>query len=184
MTQQEQQPQHFMAELYRRHERLMYYIAGNYTADAFQREDIVQAALVALMRNEATLRTLSEPARLSYIAAAVRNTAINARKRTQRETAQCVSMEDLPEELPQTQMLGAEIKYLEKERREALLAKFRELPVIIGSFEPLSSKMSVLTKTFWPIILPSFSITKSSSGTKSAQSLSLLSTKCSVQPGA
>ena len=128
MTQQEQQPQHFMAELYRRHERLMYYIAGNYTADAFQREDIVQAALVALMRNEATLRTLSEPARLSYIAAAVRNTAINARKRTQRETAQCVSMEDLPEELPQTQMLGAEIKYLEKERREALLAKFRELP--------------------------------------------------------
>ena len=80
------------------------------------------------MRNEATLRTLSEPARLSYIAAAVRNTAINARKRTQRETAQCVSMEDLPEELPQTQMLGAEIKYLEKERREALLAKFRELP--------------------------------------------------------
>ncbi len=125
MTQQEQQPQHFMAELYRRHERLMYYIAGNYTADAFQREDIVQAAL---MRNEATLRTLSEPARLSYIAAAVRNTAINAWKRTQRETAQCVSMEDLPEELPQTQMLGAEIKYLEKERREALLAKFRELP--------------------------------------------------------
>lgn len=88
MTQQEQQPQHFMAELYRRHERLMYYIAGNYTTDAFQREDIVQAALVALMRNEATLRTLSEPARLSYIAAAVRNTAINARKRTQRETAQ------------------------------------------------------------------------------------------------
>ena len=124
MTQQDQQPQHFMAELYRRHERLMYYIAGNYTADAFQREDIVQAALVALMRNEATLRTLSEPARLSYIAAAVRNTAINAWKRTQRETAQCVSMEDLPEELPQTQML----KYLEKERREALLAKFRELP--------------------------------------------------------
>lgn len=61
MTQQEQQPQHFMAELYRRHERLMYYIAGNYTTDAFQREDIVQAALVALMRNEAPLRTLSEP---------------------------------------------------------------------------------------------------------------------------
>ena len=78
------------------------------------------------------MRRRSEPcqnrARLSYIAAAVRNTAINARKRTQRETAQCVSMEDLPEELPQTQMLGAEIKYLEKERREALLAKFRELP--------------------------------------------------------
>lgn len=29
MTQQEQQPQHFMAELYRRHERLMYYIVGS-----------------------------------------------------------------------------------------------------------------------------------------------------------
>ena len=59
--------QRFMEEVYCRHERLMYYIAGNYTADAFQREDIVQAALVALMRNEATLRTLSEPARLSTL---------------------------------------------------------------------------------------------------------------------
>lgn len=58
--------QDFMAELYLKHERLMYYIAGNYTKDLFRREDIVQAALIALMRNEATLHSLSDSARLSY----------------------------------------------------------------------------------------------------------------------
>lgn len=54
--------QDFMAELYLKHERLMYYIAGNYTKDLFRREDIVQAALIALMRNEATLHSLSDSA--------------------------------------------------------------------------------------------------------------------------
>ena len=41
--------QDFMAELYLKHERLMYYIAGNYTKDLFRREDVVQAALIALL---------------------------------------------------------------------------------------------------------------------------------------
>ncbi len=99
MTQQEKEkPQHFMAEMYLKHERLMYYIASKYTKDTFQREDVVQAALIALMRNEATLQKLSEPAQLSYIAAAVRNTAINALKREQRESVRCISIEDVPDD--------------------------------------------------------------------------------------
>lgn len=48
----------FMEDLYRRHERLMYYIAGKYTANAQRREDIVQTAVVSLLRKEATLRRL------------------------------------------------------------------------------------------------------------------------------
>ena len=119
--------QDFMAELYLKHERLMYYIAGNYTKDLFRREDIVQAALIALMRNEATLHSLSDSARLSYIASAVRNTAINALRREQRESSQCVSIEEIPAELLHAQALWPEIKNIEMEHRQELLAKFQEL---------------------------------------------------------
>ena len=114
--------QDFMAELYLKHERLMYYIAGNYTKDLFRREDIVQAALIALMRNEATLHSLSDSARLSYIASAVRNTVINALRREQ-----CVSIEEIPAELLHAQALWPEIKNIEMEHRQELLAKFQEL---------------------------------------------------------
>ena len=48
----------FMEDLYRRHDRLMYFIAGKYTANAQKREDIVQTAVVSLLRKEATLRRL------------------------------------------------------------------------------------------------------------------------------
>ena len=46
--------QRFMEEVYCRHERLMYYIAGKYTESPVEREDIVQAAVLSLLRNEAT----------------------------------------------------------------------------------------------------------------------------------
>lgn len=128
MTQQEKEkPQHFMAEMYLKHERLMYYIASKYTKDTFQREDVVQAALIALLRNEATLHNLSDSARLSYIASAVRNTAINALRREQRESVQCVSIEEIPAELLHARALWPEIKNIEMEHRQELLAKFQEL---------------------------------------------------------
>ena len=43
--------QRFMEEVYCRHERLMYYIAGKYTESPVEREDIVQAAVLSLLRN-------------------------------------------------------------------------------------------------------------------------------------
>ena len=47
-----------MEDLYRRHDRLMYFIAGKYTANAQKREDIVQTAVVSCFEKEATLRRL------------------------------------------------------------------------------------------------------------------------------
>ena len=70
----------FMEDIYLKHERLMYYIAGKYSEVSVQREDIVQTAVLSLLKNEATLQRLPPYAQINYIAAAVRNTAINTIK--------------------------------------------------------------------------------------------------------
>lgn len=117
----------FMENLYLRHERLMYFIAGKYTANAQKREDIVQTAVVSLLRKEATLRRLPPYAQINYIAAAVRNTAINALKREQKELDRCISLEDLTETFPTQFMPSAEAITLEKELQKDLLAVFQEM---------------------------------------------------------
>ena len=117
----------FMENLYLRHERLMYFIAGKYTANAQKREDIVQTAVVSLLRKEATLRRLPPYAQINYRAAAVRNTAINALKREQKELDRCISLEDLTETFPTQFMPSAEAITLEKELQKDLLAVFQEM---------------------------------------------------------
>lgn len=116
-----------MEDLYLRHERLMYFIAGKYTANAQKREDIVQTAVVSLLRKEATLRRLPPYTQINYIAAAVRNTAINALKREQKELDRCISLEDLTETFPTQFMPSAEAITLEKELQKDLLAVFQEM---------------------------------------------------------
>ena len=111
----------FMEDIYLKHERLMYYIAGKYSEVSVQREDIVQTAVLSLLKNEATLQRLPPYAQINYIAAAVRNTAINTIKRDQKENAH------LTEDFPQTHIPGAEVRYLEKERQEELLTAFQEM---------------------------------------------------------
>ena len=117
----------FMENLYLRHERLIYFIAGKYTANAQKREDIVQTAVVSLLRKEATLRRLPPYAQINYIAAAVRNTAINALKREQKELDRCISLEDLTETFPTQFMPSAEAITLEKELQKDLLAVYQEM---------------------------------------------------------
>ena len=116
-----------MEDLYLRHERLMYFIAGKYPANAQKREDIVQTAVVSLLRKEATLRRLPPYTQINYIAAAVRNTAINALKREQKELDRCISLEDLTETFPTQFMPSAEAITLEKELQKDLLAVFQEM---------------------------------------------------------
>ena len=95
--------------------------------DAQKREDIVQTAVVSLLRKEATLRRLPPYAQINYIAAAVRNTAINALKREQKELDRCISLEDLTETFPTQFMPSAEAIILEKELQKDLLAVFQEM---------------------------------------------------------
>ena len=131
----------FMEDIYLKHERLMYYIAGKYSEVSVQREDIVQTAVLSLLKNEATLQRLPPYAQINYIAAAVRNTAINtwlyqsgkvslsplAIKRDQKEAARCIPLDDLTEDFPQAHIPGAEVRYLEKEKQEELLTAFQEM---------------------------------------------------------
>ena len=56
----------FMEDIYRKHERLMYYIAGKYSEVSVQQEDIVQTAVLSLLKNEATLQRLPPYACLLY----------------------------------------------------------------------------------------------------------------------
>ena len=98
----------FMEDIYRKHERLMYYIAGKYSEVSVQREDIVQTAVLSLLKNEATLQRLPPYAQINYIAAAVRNTAINTIKRDQKEAARCIPLDDLTEDFSQAHIPGAE----------------------------------------------------------------------------
>lgn len=115
------------SSIYLKHERLMYYIAGKYSEVSAQREDIVQTAVLSLLKNEATLQRLPPYAQINYIAAAVRNTAINTIKRDQKETARCIPLDDLTEDFPQAHIPGAEVRYLEKEKQEELLTAFQEI---------------------------------------------------------
>ena len=124
----------FMEDLYRRHERLMYFIAGKYTANAQKREDIVQTAVVSLLRKEATLRRLPPYAQINYIAAAVRNTAINALKREQKELDRYISLEDLTETFPTQFMPSAEAIRAEDMSNDAVLFSFIISPCYRGLF--------------------------------------------------
>lgn len=115
----------FMEELYRRHERLMYYIAGKYAELSVQREDIVQTAVLSLIKKETTLQQLPPYAQVSYIAATVRNTAINTIQRERRESARCIPLDDFVENFSQEHIPGVEAKYLERERQAELLVVFQ-----------------------------------------------------------
>lgn len=119
-------PNTFMAEIYCKYERLMFFIAGKYIKDPTRREDIVQTAVLALLRKEDVLRKISETARVSYIATAVRNASINQIKVEQREEARYVAMEDIPD-FCQPRSSGAESQYLEQEHRQEVLAFFHAL---------------------------------------------------------
>lgn len=57
----------------------------------------------------------------------MRNTAINALKREQKELDRCISLEDLTETFPTQFMPSAEAITLEKELQKDLLAVFQEM---------------------------------------------------------
>lgn len=116
-----------MTGLYLSYERLMFYTAGTYTDDPFEKEEIVQAALVRLLQKQETLQQLSEAARASYIVTAVRHTAVNHRVKSAREAARCVPLDDEPENQPELQMPAAELHVIELEDRAALLRAFDAL---------------------------------------------------------
>lgn len=67
----------YMLEIYREFKYLMFSVAGKYVSDPLDCEDIVQDSLVKLIDKMDRLREVGRCALPAYIAAVVRNTAIN-----------------------------------------------------------------------------------------------------------
>ncbi len=68
-------------QIYQDFQALMFATAMSYTSDPAAQEDIVQDSLVKLIQKAAALRGKSDCVRASYVAATVRNTAIDHLRR-------------------------------------------------------------------------------------------------------
>lgn len=111
----------FMTRLYFEYERLMFYIAGQYTPDVFLREEIVQTALLQLLQKQDMLYELTPAARAVYLTTTVRHTAMNRIKKERREQAHQISLEDAHEEVWQMQEISCDLYLVQMEDRHALL---------------------------------------------------------------
>ena len=88
--------QGIVLSLFIEYKRLMFSIAGKYTTDIFEQEDIVQDALMNLLEKEEILQTLSHRVQVSYIKRTVQNTSINylkKRKRVEKRTREFDNIE-------------------------------------------------------------------------------------------
>ncbi len=79
--------QRYMEALYHQFKRLMYATAGKYAAGAEDREDLVQSALVRLVKKLPTLRSMEHSAQASYIVFTVRSVAIDALRKGSRQVS-------------------------------------------------------------------------------------------------
>lgn len=85
--------QEFILWLYREFERLMFSTAGRYLADRREQEEVIQESLRKLIEKTGTLRGFSRPVLISYLSAAVRNTAVSYLRAKGRDSACLVSLD-------------------------------------------------------------------------------------------
>ena len=75
----------FMDQMYMEFERLMFFTARQYASKTEIAEDIVQESLVRLYGKVQTMKQMKQVVLAAYICATVRNTAINALRKMNRE---------------------------------------------------------------------------------------------------
>lgn len=80
LTYTEPDDHEFLVGLYQEYHRLMFSVAGKYTTNAHDKEDIVQEALVQLVKNVSRLRDRERCALVPFVVILIRNIAINYRK--------------------------------------------------------------------------------------------------------
>lgn len=71
----------FMLRLYEEYEQLMFWAAGKYLSNIEDKKDVVQDAIVTLIKKLSTIRTLSDAHLRTYIVYTVESKAINLVKR-------------------------------------------------------------------------------------------------------
>lgn len=119
--------QKFMNELYFEYERLMFFVAKQYASNLYEQEEIVQNALVQLLQKGDTLQKLEPNARASYIAVTLRNTAINYRRKLEREQKRQISLETVSEEMAELQLPPADTFLVHAENKAELLRAYQGL---------------------------------------------------------
>lgn len=117
-----------MNELYFEYERLMFFVAKQYASNLYEQEEIVQNALVQLLQKGDTLQKLEPNARASYIAVTLRNTAINYRRKLEREQQRQVSLETVPKATEELQLPPADTFLFHAENKRELLQAYKKLP--------------------------------------------------------
>lgn len=85
----------FVELLYNQYHRLIFFTVRKYELEEGRCEDIAQDCLVKLTEKVKTLRTLSDPALVSYIVATAKNTAISHVRRQRYDQKMIVHFEDL-----------------------------------------------------------------------------------------
>lgn len=113
----------FMEAFYTQYRVLLYSIALRYTEQKETAEDLVQDALIQLMRHVDTLQTLSENARVMYGVCTLKSVACNWLRRNKRIVPWNTSMEESESEEGALDPTPEEL-FLLKERRQELLARF------------------------------------------------------------
>ena len=113
----------FMEAFYTQYRVLLYSIALRYTEQKETAEDLVQDALIQLMRHVDTLQTLSENARVMYGVCTLKSVACNWLRRNKRIVPWNTSMEESEPEEGALDPTPEEL-FLLKERRQELLARF------------------------------------------------------------
>ena len=67
----------FIAEIYKKYENLMYYIANQYIKQQEKKEDVVQSALLQLIEHMQELRNKEPWYQAGYVATVVKNISLN-----------------------------------------------------------------------------------------------------------
>lgn len=119
----------FMEWLYDKYHRLIFFTVKKYDLEGEPYEDIVQDCLVKLTEKTETLRALPEPALVSYIVAAAKNTAISCMRRQSAEQKLLLCYEDLAEDLTARGSLDASLDdvLIQLEDRERVRAVWSRL---------------------------------------------------------
>ena len=87
--------QEFITHTYKKYERLMYYTARKYNSNSQTCEDVMQEALIRLIKKVELLRTLNEYALINYIVVTIRNLSIDVLKKVGVEQQKVVSISDV-----------------------------------------------------------------------------------------
>lgn len=88
----------FMAGLYEKYRSFLFQKAAYYTSNLHAREDIVQSAVLRLMRNQDKLCTLDSPALTAYVTLTVRSAALSYLQAEHRDSLNALPLNESLEE--------------------------------------------------------------------------------------